>query len=472
MRQMLKLSWWIVVMFLGITSAFSQSLFESSLSGNHENFVNNSISLGGFIRSVTYVANTPDDEIKYLQGVYVQGALLLNGKAGEWATGKAEIRFKYGNEFQESISEMEIREAYVDLSAGPAGLRAGKLISPWGKGTVFNPVEKITPLDPTVRSPDKDDIFLGVWALQGRINLGSSMKLTGTWKPLYQSSVLLIDPVPMPDYLFFLDPVFPGVELKEGSYGINYDLHSQAIDASLYWFDGYHHWPGIGFDSFVIDSSTMEPIALSIMEHAYRIRMLGMDFSIPVGSWILRAEGVWQQSTKPHEEHEYVPYPELSYTAEVERSGSHATWLAGYYGKYILDYSSSVAEPSLSAGQEQFLQLMQLGMPLTNETIDGLINEQVSAFNRLYNYQLEKIYHTIFLVWNGNFWHDRLELSMPVIYNITTEEWIVQPGISYTPDDGIKISMGFSGLYGPENSLYDMVGPVLNAGYLSIKLTF
>lgn len=472
----MKIGWWIVIVnvmtIMGVIPAFSQSLFESSLSENPENPVSNSLSMGGYIRSVAYIANTPDDKTKYLQGVYGQAALLLDAKAGEWATGKAEIRFKYGSEFQQSISEIEIREAFVDLSAGPAGLRAGKIISPWGKGTVFNPVEKITPLDPTVRSPEKDDMYLGVWALQGRLNLGSSMKLTGTWKPLYQSSVLLIDPVPMPDYLFFLDPVSPGVELKEGSYGINYDLHSRVIDASLYWFDGYHHWPGIGFESFVIDSSTMEPVALNVMEQAYRIRMLGMDFSIPVGSWILRAEGAWQQSVEPHEEHEYLPFPELSYTAEVERSGSYATWLAGYYGKYILNYSSSVAEPSLSTGQDQFLQLMQLGIPLTHETIDGLISEQVRAFNRLYNYQLEKIYHSVFLVWKGNFWYDRLEITMPVIYNITTQEWIVQPGISYMPDDGIKISMGFSGLYGPENSLYDLVGPVLNAGYLSFKLTF
>ena len=55
---------------------------------------------------------------------------------------------------------------------------------------------------------------------------------------------------------------------------------------------------------------------------------------------------------------------------------------------------------------------------------------------------------------------------------LTTEEWIFRPDISSTPADGIKISVGYSGMYGPGNSLYDMVGPVLNAGYLSIKLTF
>ena len=472
MWQVLKIVSLFVLCITGVTSAFTQSLFESSLSGNQEKLVSNSPSLGGFIRAVSYLGNTPVDKEKYMQSAYGEASLLLNAKAGEWAAGKADLRFKYGSEFQQSISEINIREVYVDLSAGPAGLKMGKLISPWGKGTIFNPTEKITPLDPTVRSPDEDDMYLGVWAMQGRINLGPSMKLTGTWKPLYQSSVLLIDPVPMPDYVMFLDPLFPGVELKEGSYGINYDLHSRIIDASLYWFDGYHHWPGIGFNSLEFDSLTMEPRALNIQEHAFRIRMLGMDFSIPVGPWIIRAEGAWQKSTKPHEEHEYLPFPELSYTAEIERSGSNGTLLAGYYGKYILDYASPVAEPSLSVGQEQFAQLLQTGVPLTGVAIDGMIREQVGAFNRLYNYQLEEFYHTVFLVWKRSFLYEQLELTMPIIYNITTEEWIFQPGVSYAPYDGIRISMGFSSLYGPENSLYDLVGPVLNAGYLSLKLTF
>ncbi|MCK5138053.1 MAG: hypothetical protein KAR19_19875 [Bacteroidales bacterium] len=472
MKQMLKVGWLCMVLTFGIAHAHSQGLFESSLSGNHEMKVSNSFSLGGFIRSVAYVANIPENDCKYLQAGYGQVGLLLNAKAGEWASAKADIRFRYGTEFEYPLSELEIREVYVDLSSGPAGLKIGKLIDPWGKATLFNPTEKITPLDPTVRSPEEDDMYLGVWAMQGRINLGPFMKLTGTWKPLYQSSVLLIGPVPMPEYVNFLEPVFPGVELKEGSYGINYDIYLPVLDGSLYWFDGYHHWPGIRFDSFILDSVTMEPLTLNIREQAYRIRMLGLDLSLPLGSWIFRAEGAWQQSKESYNELEYVPFPELSYTAEIERSGSNTTMLAGYYGKYILDYSAPVAEPSLNANQEQFFQLMQQGMELTGGALDGMIREQVGAFNRLYNYQLEKKYHTAYIICKWNLFHNQLELTLPVVYNMTTEEWILQPGVSFSPTDGIKISGGFSGLYGSKNSLYDLVGPVLNAGYLSLKLTF
>ncbi len=468
----MRSSWVIALIVFGVTPAFPQSLFESSQSGNHENLVNSTFSLGGFIRSVGYIGNTPGEEAPYFQSAYGQAGLLMEARAGEWATAKADLRFRYGTEFQQTISQIELREAYIDIWAGPAGFRFGKMITPWGKGTLFNPVDKFTPLDPTVRSPEEDDRYLGIWGLQGRINLGSHMKLSATWKPVYQSSVLLIDPVPMPGYVTFLDPVYPGPELKEGSYGVNYDVFTSHIDFSLYWFDGYHHWPGIGFESMIMDTTTLEPAALNLREQAYRIRMAGLDMAVPVGSWIFRAEGAWQQTVESHETSEYLPFPELSYTAEIERAGTYLNLVAGYYGKYILDYTPSEAEPSLSADQQQFYQLIQKGIVPDPGTIDGMISERIGAFNRLYNYQMEEFYHTFFTVCKVFLWHDRFEITIPVIYNLTTDEWIAQPGISYKPADGLRISAGYSGLFGPENSLHDLVGPVLNAGYLSVKLTF
>ncbi len=461
-----------VLLILWVTTAAGQGLFESSLSESLSTPGEEFLSIGGFIRSAVYIGNTPDTEEAYLQSAYGQASLLLKAKAGSQASAVADIRFRYGTEWQQPVSEIELREVYVDLQTGPVGFRLGKLISPWGKGTLFNPTNKFTPMDPTTRSPDVDDMYLGIWALQGRINLGSYMKLTGTWNPLYQPGKLLIDPIPMPDYVSFLEPDFPGVKLDDGSYGLRLDLRAPLMDAALYWFDGYHSWPGIAFDSFIMDSLTFEPVALNIREKAYRIRMAGADLSIPVGSWIFTAEGAWFQSTDTHEGVEYLPFPELSYTAEIEKSASWLTTIVGYHGKYIMDFAPAVAEPALSEEQEQFLPLMQGGMIITSEIIDAMVREQIEAFNRLYNYQLEEYYHSVFLLLKGNFLHDLLELSLPAIYNITTEEWIFQPSISWMPADGMRVKAGFNGLWGGEDSLYDMVGPVLNAGFISMTLKF
>jgi hypothetical protein len=312
---------------------------------------------------------------------------------------------------------------------------------------------------------------LGIWALQGSVNMGSYLKLAATWNPLYQPGKLLIDPMPMPDYVNFLEPDYPNVNLDEGSYGIQLDLRAPALDAALYWFDGYHNWPGIAFDSFILDTLSMEPVALNLYEKAYRIMMAGLDFSIPLGSWIFTAEGAWLQATEDYEGVEYLPFPEFSYAAEIEKSISWLTVIAGYYGKYIMDFVPAQASPELAAEQEQFVPLMEEGM-LTTEMVGGAVREQIAAFNRLYNYQLEEYYHTSFLVLRGDFLHNMLEIEIPVIYNITTEEWAAQPAISWMPTDGIRVKAGYSGFWGGKNTLYDLVGPVLNAGFIAMTLTF
>jgi hypothetical protein len=415
---------------------------------------------------------TPEEENLYLQSAYGQAGLLLKAKAGTMATARADIRFRFGSEWQEGFSELEIREAYVDLQTGPAGFRFGKLISPWGKGSVFNPVDLITPLDPTVRSPNPDDRYLGIWALQGRIKLGNSVKLTATWNPLYQAGKLLIDPVPMPSYVSFLEPDYPGTELEEGSYGVHLDLHTSALDASVYGFHGYHRWPGIAYDDFKMDTITLEPLALDLFEKAYRINMAGADFSFPLGSWIFRAEGAWSDPNEEQANKEYLPFPELSYASEIEVGANWLTIIAGYHGKYILEYSPPVAEPSLSTGPEQFAPLFQSGIPITGALVDEAVKGQIAAFNRLYNYQLDEFYHTTFLVLKGNLLHDALELELPVIYHITTKELIVQPALSWMATDGIKLKAGYHGFFGPPGSLFDMVGPTLNAGYIALTLSF
>jgi hypothetical protein len=469
---MTKMMLSVGLMMMLITTASGQGLFESSLSEGSEKQGPEFLTLGGFIRSAAYIGNTPVNEDPYLQSAYGQASLQLKAKAGSKVSAFTDIRFRYGTEWQETVSEFDLREAYVALQAGPLAFRLGKLVNPWGKGTLINPVNKLTPMDPTVRSPESDDMNLGIWALQASANLGSYLKLTATWNPLYQPGKLLIDPIPMPGYVNFLEPDYPDVTLDEGNYGIQLDLRAPVMDAAIYWFDGYHNWPGIAFDSFTMDTLSMEPLALNLYEKAYRIMMAGVDFSIPVGSWIFTAEGAWFQAKEDHTGVEYLPFPELSYTAEIEKSSSWLTVIAGYYGKYIMDFVPAQANPELSAEQEQFLPLMEGGIDLTPEIVDGAVKEQIAAFNRLYNYQLEEFYHSTFVVLRGDFFHNVLEVNIPVIYNITTEEWTAQPAISWMPADGIRIKAGFSGLWGGESSLYDLVGPVLNAGFIAMTLTF
>jgi hypothetical protein len=472
MKYRMKTGMMVQVMLFFAFTATGQGLFESSLAGSDQPETGTALSLGGYIRALAYLGNIPEEAHPYLQSGYGETTLLLDARGGNIASARAEVRFRYGTEFQHTVKEIELREAYVDLDAGPATFSIGKKIITWGKATFFNPTQKINPMDPTVRSPEEDDMYRGAWAVQGRLNMGRAMRITGTWKPIYQPSVLLIDPVPMPGYVTFVQPDYPSPELRYGSYGVNFDLYTSLMDGSLYWFDGYNNWPGIAFDTMALDLNTLQPAFLDIQEKAYTVRMLGMDLSIPLRSWVFRLEGAWQHPDGSWKEKEYIPLPEIACTAEIERTGTYLTMLAGYYGKYILEYERPAATPSLSADPEQLMALFQSGVQVTDELIDEMTRQRLAAFNRLYNDQLDEIFHSVFLMLRGDVWHDRLEFTLPVVYRITTDEWIIQPGISYTPADGVKISAGFSGFYGPQDSLYDLVGPVMNAGYLSMKVMF
>ena len=472
MKQLKNIMGACILLVLWAGPLFSQGLFDSSPAENSLNVTGNRLSLGGFIRSTGYLATDPADHSAYLQSAFGEAGILMEAKTGNVASARADLRFRAGSEFMEPLTEWTIREAWVDFSEPLWGIRFGKMITPWGKGTLFNPADKITPMDPTRRSPDEDDMLLGFWGAEGHVNLGSYVTLKTTWKPLYQPSVLLIDPVPMPGYVEFGDPWDPGVTLSGGSYGIHAGLHHPVADAAVYWFEGYHTWPGIALDTFILDPGTMQPEALRLIERPYRIRMIGLDFSVPLGSWMIRAEGAWQQSKDDRSGREYIPFPELAYTAEIERSVGAFDLIAGYYGKHILDYEAASAPPSLSPDRDDFMQLASGPVADPFAALDDLVRNQLEAFNRLYNYQLNATYNSAFVVLRGDFLHNMLEASLPVVYNFTTEEWILQPQLSFIPADGMRITAGFSGFFGPAESLYDLVGPVLNAGYLSMKIRF
>jgi hypothetical protein len=191
----------------------------------------------------------------------------------------------------------------------------------------------------------------------------------------------------------------------------------------------------------------MQPELLQLLEHPYRIRMAGLDFSLPLGSWIIRTEGAWQESTGDRTSNEHIPFPELAYAAEIERSLGNFDLVAGYYGKYIMDYEDPVFPPSLSPDAESLHGLINGQGTFTPALFDDLVRNQIASFNRLYNYQLEPQYHSAFVVISGQFFYDILECAVPLIYNFTTEEWMVQPRISYRPADGVEVSVGFSDRY-------------------------
>jgi len=449
-----------------------QGLFESAQE-NEDKTEAKANPIGGFIRSAMYIGSTTDEDVPYLQSIFGQLAITSDIELGKYGSAYADLRFRYGNEFQQDVSELDLREAYVDLFCGPLNLRSGKQIVSWGSTSFLNPSDQFSPKNPIVRSPDPDDMKIGTWSMNAKLSISGSSSLQILWMPLYQSSVLLTEPFTFPGYIEFTDPDWPAPEIRNSSFGFLYDLRSSILDGSLSYYNGFRNNPKFTLKSASFNQSTFAPDQIELYQEPYRIHSAGLNLSVPLGSYIFRTELAWMAPVDEAEENIYLPFSEISYIGEIEQTGANVTFIAGYYGKYILSFKAPTVEPSGITGSfPDLTTLIPPGEPVTPELIDGIIASQIDAFDRLYDYQLEEFYHSVYASLTINLLTDALTLELPGMYNITTKELMLSPGISYSVTDGLIIKAGYSYLKGEENTLYNMVGPILNAGYLSFKVLF
>jgi hypothetical protein len=57
-------------------------------------------------------------------------------------------------------------------------------------------------------------------------------------------------------------------------------------------------------------------------------------------------------------------------------------------------------------------------------------------------------------------------------YNITSEEWLIRPKLSWKINDHLETSFGGFYSTGPDRSLYDYASDVLNGAFVELKASF
>jgi hypothetical protein len=100
------------------------------------------------------------------------------------------------------------------------------------------------------------------------------------------------------------------------------------------------------------------------------------------------------------------------------------------------------------------------------------IRQQVSAFNRLYNYQLKEYYHSLNGRIESDLLYGRLSPSVTIMYNLTSEDLLVIPEIKYKPGDNITVTVGAEYYNGPRGSLYHIIEGFMSAFYLTMRVNF
>jgi hypothetical protein len=383
----------------------------------------------------------------------------------QWGSAFAETRLRYGQQDDERDLFIDLREAYVNLYAGPLDLRLGKQIVVWGRADGFNPTNNTTPTDFRVRSPVEDDRRVGNMGARAFLNF-SPVRLEGVWMPLY--APLEFPAFQLPDRVRLVEPNFPTTELQDGLGAARAHLELPAFEMSVSYLYGHALLPGLSLEGF----SVGEGAEVRIQRTAYRHQVLGADFSSAIGDlFAVRAEVAYK---KPYSEADLAtPKPELYYVLGLDRAFGNVSVIAQYIGKYVQDWQREPGpDDPLSFEVLTGIEESDLESPLVVESIVVPINEELAQRNQVLFQQTEELQHLASLRVEWLALHETLSLSAFGLLNITTEEWLLYPKIAYHLSDALSLSIGGELYNGPEGTLLDLFDEGLTAGYFEARHSF
>jgi len=355
--------------------------------------------------------------------------------------GFAEIRLRKGNEFNEYILEYNLREAFVNIYLGRFDFKFGHQIVVWGRADGFNPTNNITPQNMLVRSPDEDDRREGNFLIRSFCNV-YPLRFEAIWVPSYSASALPTKYVSLPPGITLAEPDYPDVNLKNGACAIRLNIEMSSIDGSVSYFNGYNPLPGV--------HSEKEGEVVNLIPKAYRMHVVGADFSTTVGSFGLRGEFAYRKPYKDYKKYINVPNPDLQYIIGVDKEFGSFSLILQYLGKYVFDFSF-LTKP---------------------ETPDEIPFYKTALWNRMLGCQLEEMTHSVSCRPAWALMYETLDFEVLGMYNFTTEELFLKPKLTYDIADDLSFTIGGMLYSGPDETLFGMLDSRLSSVFTEIKVSF
>jgi hypothetical protein len=454
--------------FLKLSGIFL--IISSCLSAQIDSSRTEKTTIYGFTRAGFY-GNYKNGADPFVSSAFTDFGLKVESGDGLNYRAFADLRFRYGTEFFDQVSRFEIREAYIKVNGRRWDLNAGQKIIKWGRADFTNPTSRLNPKNFVSRSPDQDDMDLGNLLLSGRFYPSSKITFEGVAVPFYKSSVLMIKPLSLPSYVKInqIDSLVTGPKMF--SYGLKADLHLSGIDMSFSWFDGYNPMPGIALTNFNLDMSGPMPVPYTELSlKQYKIKNIGFDFETSIGDFGLRGEAAYTIPYDSFKESEYVPCREISWVTGFDWSPGNWRFTGEYSGKAIPGFIESAVQPFIGTDMDLTQVAMMLGTP--GFDLREYIRQEVGAFNRLYNYQLKRSYHTCGFRVETDLLYGQLTASVFTLYNFTTRDLLLMPELKYKPSDGVTISAGADFYSGRKGSLYDIVDEFMNCIRIGVRIDF
>lgn len=427
--------------------------------------------LQGFIRAGLYANADPDDDKLQVPSAFSDLAFKIRLEDNKMFRAFADLRFRYGTEFNAVKKDLDLREAYAGIYGKTWDLSAGQQIIKWGKADFMSGLNKISPRNLVSRSPDPEDMDMGNLLLRGRWFPAKLFNIEIVAEPYYRPSELMIKPIRLPSYITITQPGQLVTDKSMFSYGLRAGLQLKIADIGISWFDGYDPMPGTALTSFTLDMSGGFPIPLTVLTLTpYKIQNAGVDFESTVGSFGLRGELVWTIPEVSWEKVEYVACEQLQWSIGTDHSSGDWQFLAEYSGKFLPDFKPATVEPMI--GTEPDLAALAALMAVPGFDLREYVRQQIGSFNRLYNYQLKEFYHNGSVKVSRDILYGIINASITGMYNFTTRDLMLRPELSWKPADGLTINLGGEFFSGKKGSVFDIVDEFLNGVFFSIKAEF
>jgi hypothetical protein len=431
--------------------------------------------LTGYMRGDMFAGKVSGQDAAEMKAGYGELDLTLRTAKETYGDGFAEARIRYGLQADGlQTTAVDLREAYVNAYLGPLDLRIGQQIIVWGRADALNPTNNLTPLDFRIHSPIEDDIRIGNAGVRAFLRF-APFRLEGVWMPLYLPTELPV--VQLPQYVSYGAPLFPSLNLKDGTEAVRLHLELPAIELSVSYLHGFAPLPGLSVspmgitltaDMYNVPNPTMPPSIL-VSRTAYEQQVLGFDFSTSLGELAtLRGEAAYRRPYNwagPADHH--IAYPDLQYTVGADHTFGSLSIIVQYMGRYVFDWQKQSGpldplDPSVLPTEPP----SSLG--LVTNTVNSILAKQ----NQILFSQTAQIQHLGTLRFEYLALHETLSISSLCLYNFTTREWLITPRIGYRLSDAITMYAGAQVFHGPPDTLFGIIDAQLSAGYAELRYTF
>lgn len=427
-------------------------------------------SLTAFCRSGFYINLNETDGSDLFQSVWGDAGMKADVRNGINFKAFADVRYRGGVEFRENFQALNLREAWVSVYGNKIEATVGQRIVKWGHADFENPLSSWNPRNLIVRSPESEDMDLGNIIASVTFRPAQFILIEAMAAPVYRSDVLITAPLEMPDFVTFntIDGYIAGKSMA--AYGVRAVIFLKGIDISLSYFNGNDPLPGIKLTDWNIEVAGDDvDIDITLDATPFRIRRYGAGFESSAGRFGLRGEVAFTDPVSNFRTAGYLAMPELEWAAGTDVSVGIFSFGAEWIGKYITDFEASPADPVVPGNFP----------PLTPEMIalipggpGAFLEMQITAFNRLYRYQLEGSYHTVAVRAGAEIAGGKLMPGMAAHYNITAGDLAMVPTLKWKPADGLSLIAGADIYKGKEGSLFDILDDPLTCILVSLRVDF